>query len=147
MVRLNVDGKVVDVDVPGRHAALVDVARRGWPHAFLPKCGVDATRAPRAPVSVDWTVMGTHPLAGHYRSKTAFFAGTFAKLDEVLPKGAQLSVEHLIVKDDQAVIELHLGPYRQEPDAVRQPLLLGRSIESLLSGLHRPRHKEHQDIL
>jgi len=51
MVRLNVNGKVVDVDVPGRHAALVDVARRGWPQAFLPKFAVDATRAPRTPVS------------------------------------------------------------------------------------------------
>ena len=28
---------------------------------------------------VDWTVMGTHPLAGHYHSKAAY-AGTFAKL-------------------------------------------------------------------
>jgi ketosteroid isomerase-like protein len=53
--------------------------------------------------------MGTHPLAGHYRSKTAFLAGTFAKLGKVLPKGAQLSVEPLIVKDDQAVVELHSG--------------------------------------
>jgi len=25
---------------------------------------------------VDWTVMGTHPLAGHYKSKTDFIAGT-----------------------------------------------------------------------
>jgi ketosteroid isomerase-like protein len=61
------------------------------------KCVVD---------DVDWTVMGTHPLAGHYRSKAAFLAGTFAKLDKALQKGAQLSVEHLIVKDDQAVVEL-----------------------------------------
>jgi ketosteroid isomerase-like protein len=53
--------------------------------------------------------MGTHPLAGHYRGKTAFLAGTFAKLGKVLPKGAQLSVEHLIVNDDQAVVELHSG--------------------------------------
>ena len=51
MVRLNVNDKVVDVDVPGRHAALVDVARRGWPQALLPKFDVDATRAPRTPVS------------------------------------------------------------------------------------------------
>jgi ketosteroid isomerase-like protein len=29
---------------------------------------------------VDWTVMGTHPLAGHYRSKKDFIAGTFAKV-------------------------------------------------------------------
>jgi ketosteroid isomerase-like protein len=56
---------------------------------------------------VDWIVMGTHPLAGHYRSKTAFIAGTFAKLGQVLPQGAQLHVEHLLVKDDEAVVELH----------------------------------------
>jgi len=55
---------------------------------------------------VDWTVMGTHPLAGHYSSKKAFIEGTFAKLGRVLPQGAQLHVEHLLVKDDQAVIEL-----------------------------------------
>jgi hypothetical protein len=51
--------------------------------------------------------MGTHPLAGHYLSKKAFIEGTFAKLARVLPQGAQLHVENLIVKDDQAVVELH----------------------------------------
>jgi ketosteroid isomerase-like protein len=56
---------------------------------------------------VDWIVMGTHPLAGHYHSKNDFIAGTFAKLAQVLPKGAELHVEHLMVKDDQAVVELH----------------------------------------
>jgi uncharacterized protein len=56
---------------------------------------------------VDWIVMGTHPLAGHYRSKKAFIEGTFSKLAQVLPKGAQLHLENLIVKDDQAVVELH----------------------------------------
>jgi ketosteroid isomerase-like protein len=55
---------------------------------------------------VDWTVMGTHPLAGHYSSKKAFIEGTFAKLGRVLPQGAQLHVEHLLVKDNQAVVEL-----------------------------------------
>ena len=55
---------------------------------------------------VDWTVMGTHPLAGHYRSKQAFIDGTFAKLGQVLADGAELVVEHLIVKDDEAVVEL-----------------------------------------
>src|SRR5271169_2241068 len=39
---------------------------------------------------VDWTVMGTHPLAGHYPSKKAFIAGTFAKLGQVLADGAYL---------------------------------------------------------
>ena len=56
---------------------------------------------------VDWTVMGTHPLAGHYLSKKAFIEGTFAKLAQVLPQGAQLHTEHVIVQDDQAVVELH----------------------------------------
>ena len=56
---------------------------------------------------VDWIVMGTHPLAGHYKSKSDFIAGTFTKLGKVLPDGAQLHVEHLLVADDQAVVELH----------------------------------------
>ena len=55
---------------------------------------------------VDWTVMGTHPLAGHYLSKKAFIEGTFAKLRKVLPPGAQLHVEHLLVEDDETVVEL-----------------------------------------
>jgi ketosteroid isomerase-like protein len=37
--------------------------------------------------AVDWTVMGTHPLAGHYLGKKAFIEGTFAKLAKVLPHG------------------------------------------------------------
>jgi uncharacterized protein len=56
---------------------------------------------------VDWTVMGTHPLAGHYKSKADFVAGTFAKLGKVLPNGAQLHVDNLIVQDDVAIVELH----------------------------------------
>lgn len=56
---------------------------------------------------VDWIVEGTHPLSGHYLCKKAFIEGTFAKLGQVLPQGAQLQVENLIVKDDQAVVELH----------------------------------------
>jgi hypothetical protein len=56
---------------------------------------------------VDWIVMGTHPLAGHYLSKKAFIEGTFAKLAQVLPQGAELHTEHVIVQDDQAVVELH----------------------------------------
>ena len=55
---------------------------------------------------VDWTVMGTHPLAGHYLSKKAFTDGTFAKLSKVLPQGAQLKVEHLLVQGDEAAVEL-----------------------------------------
>ena len=42
--------------------------------------------------NVDWIVEGTHPLAGHYPSKKAFIEGTFAKLAQVLPQGAQLQI-------------------------------------------------------
>ena len=56
---------------------------------------------------VDWTVMGTHPLAGHYLSKKAFREGTFAKLRRVLVAGAQLHVEHLLLKGNEAIVELH----------------------------------------
>jgi ketosteroid isomerase-like protein len=57
--------------------------------------------------NVDWIVEGTHPLAGHYFSKKAFIEGTFAKLSQVLPNGAQLHVEDLLVRDNEAVVELH----------------------------------------
>ncbi len=55
---------------------------------------------------VDWTVMGTHPLAGQYPSKRAFEEGTFNKLGKVLPGGAQLHVTSVIVSGDMAVVEL-----------------------------------------
>jgi hypothetical protein len=57
--------------------------------------------------SVDWTVMGTHPLAGHYLGKKDFIEGTFTKLAQVLPHGAQLQTENVIVGGNQAVVELH----------------------------------------
>ena len=56
---------------------------------------------------VDWTVMGTHPLAGHYQSKADFTAATFAKLGKVLPDGAQLHVDGLFIAGDVAIVELH----------------------------------------
>jgi len=56
---------------------------------------------------VDWTVMGTHPLAGHYKSKAEFTAATFAKLGKVLPRGAQLHVDDLFIAGDVAIVELH----------------------------------------
>jgi ketosteroid isomerase-like protein len=57
--------------------------------------------------SVDWTVMGTHTLAGHYLGKKDFIEGTFAKLAHVLPHGAQLETEGVMVGGDKAVVELH----------------------------------------
>ena len=57
--------------------------------------------------NVDWIVEGTHPLAGHYHSKADFLAGTFEKLAKVLPQGAELHTEHVLVSGDWAVVELH----------------------------------------
>jgi ketosteroid isomerase-like protein len=56
---------------------------------------------------VDWIVEGTHPLAGHYHSKAEFLAHTFEKLEKVLPEGAQLLTEYVLVSGDWAVVELH----------------------------------------
>jgi uncharacterized protein len=55
---------------------------------------------------VDWTVTGTHPLAGHYPSKRAFQEATFSKLAKVLPNGARPRVTNVIVAGDTAVVEL-----------------------------------------
>jgi len=55
---------------------------------------------------VDWTVEGTHPLAGHYHAKAEFLAHTFEKLAKVLPQGAQLHLEHALLSGDWAVVEL-----------------------------------------
>ena len=55
---------------------------------------------------VDWIVEGTHPLAGHYNSKKDFLAGTFDKLSQVLPQGAELHVTEVLVSGEWAVVEL-----------------------------------------
>jgi ketosteroid isomerase-like protein len=56
--------------------------------------------------SVSWTVMGTHPLAGTYASKQAFFDSTFTVLDPLLRDGLRLEVRNLHVADDYAIAEL-----------------------------------------
>jgi ketosteroid isomerase-like protein len=55
---------------------------------------------------VDWTVQGTHPLAGRYRSKAAFVAGTFAKLGPQLRGGVKLMIVNIMVSGDWAIVEL-----------------------------------------
>jgi uncharacterized protein len=55
---------------------------------------------------VDWTVMGTHPLAGHYRTKSDFLAHTFARLDKILKEGVVLRVTHVLVDGDSAAVEM-----------------------------------------
>lgn len=42
---------------------------------------------------VDWTVEGTHPLAGRYRSKQDFIHGAFDRWAPILEGGQQLALE------------------------------------------------------
>jgi ketosteroid isomerase-like protein len=56
--------------------------------------------------NVDWTVEGTHPLAGHYHSKEEFFTHTFVRLNEVLSGGTQLRVQAVHISGDWAIVEL-----------------------------------------
>src|SRR5688500_18251469 len=64
--------------------------------------------------NVDWTVEGTHPLAGRYLSKQAFIDATFRRLAGVLADGVHLQVDNVIVDDDTAVAELYSTPTTNE---------------------------------
>jgi uncharacterized protein len=77
---------------------------RRSPHMFIFAITMLVGLPSPSPAQVRVLISG--PLAGHYSSKKAFIEGTFAKLGRVLPQGAQLHVEHLLVKDNQAVVEL-----------------------------------------
>ena len=56
---------------------------------------------------VHWTVMGTHPLAGVYKSKEDFLKNTFERLDKVLKGGVILKVDHTFVSGNIAVVEMN----------------------------------------
>ena len=53
---------------------------------------------------VHWTVMGTHPLAGVYKSKEDFLKNTFERL--VLKGGVIMKVDHSLVSGNTAVVEM-----------------------------------------
>ena len=55
---------------------------------------------------VNWTVMGTHPLAGTYHTKADFLTHTFARLDKILKEGVVLRVTDLLVDGDSAAVEM-----------------------------------------
>jgi uncharacterized protein len=56
--------------------------------------------------SVQWTVMGTHPLAGTYRDKQSFLDHTFHRLNRILKDGVRLRITHICVSGTTAVVEL-----------------------------------------
>jgi ketosteroid isomerase-like protein len=53
-----------------------------------------------------WTVMGTHPLAGKYKSKEEFILHTFTRLNKLLKEGVILKINNIIVQEDTAVVEM-----------------------------------------
>jgi uncharacterized protein len=55
---------------------------------------------------VNWTVIGTHPLAGNYRTKASFLAHTFARLNKLLKEGVVLCVSDVLVDGDSAAVEM-----------------------------------------
>ena len=55
---------------------------------------------------VNWTVMGTHPLAGVYNSKADFLKSTFERLSRILKGGVILKVTHIFVSGDVAVVKM-----------------------------------------
>ena len=55
---------------------------------------------------VSWTVMGTHPLAGSYTSKQAFFDSTLAILGPLMRDALHLEVRNLYVAGDYTIAEL-----------------------------------------
>jgi hypothetical protein len=48
----------------------------------------------------------------------------FAKLDKGLPKSAELHVEHLVINDDQAVVDLQI-PGRFKPTQKARAWIVG----------------------
>ena len=68
---------------------------------------------------VDWTVMGTHPLAGHYLCKRVFGEGTFAKLGQVLTGGCSTACRASDCERQSGDSRTPLSGYGQERNALR----------------------------
>jgi uncharacterized protein len=82
------------------HADRIDLFRKLQSPATQPQFWA------RVAPDVDWTVEGTHALAGRYRSKQEFIDATFDRLGGVLQGGVKLDVEHLYVDGDTTIAEL-----------------------------------------
>lgn len=57
--------------------------------------------------NVNWSVLGTHPLAGQYTSKREFRNATFARLSKLFDGGLPLFTRSVLVDGDQAAVELY----------------------------------------
>jgi hypothetical protein len=82
----------------------------------------------RVAEDVDWTVEGTHPLAGRYLSKAEFVNATFTRLAQVLPGGVKLELKQLHVDGDTAIAELHSTSTTNE--GPRSPMTIAGCVAS-----------------
>lgn len=55
---------------------------------------------------VDWTVMGNHPIAGHYTSKKAFMDATFDRLARLMRDPIRLELRHLHLDGATVTVEM-----------------------------------------
>jgi ketosteroid isomerase-like protein len=55
---------------------------------------------------VQWTVTGTHPMAGVYTTKADFLAHTLQRLNKLLTGDLVLNVDHITAAGDTAVVEM-----------------------------------------
>lgn len=55
---------------------------------------------------VQWTVMGSHSLAGDYFGKENFLDHTFRRLEKLLKEGMVLAIRNIMVDGDLAAVEL-----------------------------------------
>jgi len=59
---------------------------------------------------VEWIEQASHPLAGSFRTRSAFLAYTFNRFGEGLPQGTRLRVERVVVNARFAVVTLWFLP-------------------------------------
>lgn len=56
---------------------------------------------------MNWRLLGTHPLAGEYKSRQEFRDATFAKLGKLFPYGLRVYTRDVLVAGERAAVELH----------------------------------------
>ena len=55
---------------------------------------------------VDWTVEGTHPIAGRYHGKQDFIHRAFDRWNPILRGGLKIRLEHIYVDGDTTIVEM-----------------------------------------
>lgn len=105
------------------HELFGNLSGKGSPEVFFEAVSPD----------VDWTVMGTHPLAGRYTSRSEFRAATFGRLGKIM-KPSGLGVRNIIGGGDQpwAVVELVLNGVCNNGRTVSNVALLAKADSARL---------------